>query len=170
MTTDLSGHLEMVHRTVNSTRGYVFQDLLEASSASIEDWIDLFLGISPAIFRELYEKIGQEKWFCDNAIQEHMKTFCYAKGERRRRQPTIDLFRRILEMARDAMKISTLWFPVGDSHQSFTISDVHIVDSSDHPVLTPENQGDLGAKKRPDLLVVRERADKIPVPWTKVLS
>ena len=73
-------------------------------------------------------------------------------------------------MARDAMETSTLGLPAGDACRSFPISDVHIVDSSEHPVETPKEQGDLGAKRKPDLLVVRKRAGKVPVPWTKVLT
>ena len=50
MKAELSGRVNLGEHTLDSVRGYVRQDLLEASPASVEDWVDLFLGVPAATF------------------------------------------------------------------------------------------------------------------------
>ena len=92
----IEGRLEMADHTPDPVRGYVLQDLPEATSASVEEWIYLFLGVQPTVFRALADKISKEELFKDSAIRTHLKNYCYAKREDERYKPAIDLFHRIM--------------------------------------------------------------------------
>ena len=72
---------QLVDHTLDSVRGCVRQDLLDAVSVGIEDWVDRFLGVSPTVFHNLTKKIGDEQWFSDVTIQQQMYAFCYAYEE-----------------------------------------------------------------------------------------
>ena len=161
---------EMADRTLDSVCGFVRQDLLEASSASVEDWVDLFLGVPRSALCDLTTKIGEEKWFRDRAIQKHLKAYCYAKSEAQRCSPATLLFQRIIAKARDAMKKSALGLPAGDCRKSFPIADAQFVNHSNTFVCPPPIQGVLASKRHPDLLLVRARSAKRKISWPDVLT
>ena len=166
----ITGRFDMGDQSVDTVRTCVRQDLLSATPVAVEEWVDRFLGVSPPVFTVLVDKITEEKWYSDTAIQKHLKAFCYAKNEGQRYEPAIGLFTRILAQARTAMKTSALGLPAGDARKSFPIPDITIIDGSEHPIQAPEEQGKLDAKRKPDLLVVRKRPSKLPIAWHDVLT
>ena len=165
--------MEMLDRTLGSVPGYVHRDLLDATPANVEEWLDSFLGVAPPVYRQLSTKITRDRWFEDATISKELQAYCDAKSETKRYNPTIRLCHRILALARAAMTGDELGLPLADERKSFPVDDVYFMGGSERPIGTAIEQGSIAIKRKPGIILLRERsvppADK-RFSWTDILT
>ena len=154
-------------RTLQSVTGYVIQDLADAVATPVADWLDLYLGISPAIFQEWTSKIAEGKWFEDAAIQKALTDYCSTTDEKKRYKPFVDLMNTIIEKAHKVLPLA------GKEGEKYPIDDIHFVKHANKYVALIPEHGKLGAKRAPDVLLMRQSAAPVGrarAEWRDILS
>ena len=160
--------LIMTDHTLDSIRGYVIQDLAEAMPSTVEDWVELHLGLQASTLERWSSMIARQRWFEDPDILPALEAFCLAKSESERYDPFIKVVTRILQMAQGK-------FDLHGSRNTFPIKDIGLFNGSDRPIQTIPEHGILGAERKPDILLMRQSAmpaeeSDVRVRWVDVLS
>ena len=158
----------MHDHTLDSIRGYVIQDLADATPTDVEDWVELYLGLDYATLDRWSKKISRERWFEDSAVQEALQRYCRAKTEHARYQPFIDLFNRVKEKAHRTLNLH-------GPGNTFPIADIGLFRCAGRPVQPIREHGALGAERKPDIILMRQAAmppenSETQVRWPDVLS
>ena len=159
----LDGFMEP-DRTLDSVRAYVVQDLADAAQTTIEDWLELYLGVNSATYRQWRAKIVKDSWFKDKDIQAALTAYSATTDENERYAPFIELLTRIINMARGNIHLG--------SGTSFPINDLSFLDHSKRYVKTNPEQGNAAAQRKPDIVLIREtaRPEEGRAQWADILS
>ncbi|PSR74565.1 hypothetical protein PHLCEN_2v9742 [Hermanssonia centrifuga] len=145
---------------------YIREDVDTAKRISLKVWVRAVLGLSEDQFVEWVGHIADNDWYKDEIIEEALIAFARASVETERYEPFAKLGNRIFELAKGEL-------PGVDS---FPINDIEMIRNDPvHLNRTPEDDV-LGAKRKPDLLVVRgskirtlRSTKSMAFDWTDVL-
>lgn len=155
----------MTDHTLASIRPYVIRDLAEARHTSVEDWLEMHVGINRATFARWSAKIAKAKLFLDEDIQTHLIAYCRSNGEAGRYTPFIELLKCIKDKVRNILPLA------GTRRTKYPIDDITFKDHSNKYVIPNREHGALAAMRRPDVVWVREdAAAKDRVTWDDMLS
>ncbi len=145
---------------------YIREDVETAKRIPLKVWVRAVLGLSEDQFVEWVGHIADNDWYKDEVIEEALIAFARASVETERYEPFANLGNRIFELAKGEL-------PGVDS---FPINDIEMIRNDPvHLKRTPEDDV-LGAKRKPDLLVVRgskirtlRSTKSMAFDWTDVL-
>ena len=151
-------------RTLDSVHTYIVQDLADAAPTTIEDWLDLYLGVNSATYRQWCAKIVEDNWFDDDSIKKALDDYSATKEEKTRYKPFIQLLTRIIEMGRGTFHL--------DSGTDFPIDDVHLFNHSNRYVHPTSEHGNTAAQRKPDIIMMRKAAlpEEDRAQWTDILT
>ncbi|THG98171.1 hypothetical protein EW026_g3983 [Hermanssonia centrifuga] len=152
--------------TNDTVHPYIREDVDTAKRISLKVWVRAVLGLSEDQFVEWVRHIADNDWYKDEVIEEALIAFARASVETERYEPFANLGNRIFELAKGEL-------PGVDS---FPINDIEMIRNDPvHLKRTPEDDV-LGAKRKPDLLVVRgskirtlRSTKSMAFDWTDVL-
>ncbi|PSR76325.1 hypothetical protein PHLCEN_2v8557 [Hermanssonia centrifuga] len=148
----------------DSVHPYVKEDLIYSTQdIPYNRWLNAVFNLSPQKVDAWVAHIIRFKWFQDAIIQKALYRYSMAGDEHTLYDPFVCLAKRILELAR-ATKLPEL-------DGTFPIHDIELVSTYKKMVRTiPEHDG-LGARRYPDLLLLRAvHAKKIPPQGKKAAS
>ena len=151
-------------RTLDSVRAYVIQDLADAAPTTIEDWLDLYLGVAPSTYRRWRAEIAEAHWFEDKSIRDALDEYSACTGEEDRYDPFITLLSRIIEMGRE------LIYPAEGT--GFPINDLQLVDHSSKYIHRTVEHGNMAAERKPDVILKRKSSqmERGRAKWTDILT
>ncbi|THG94234.1 hypothetical protein EW026_g7196 [Hermanssonia centrifuga] len=152
--------------TKRTVHPYIREDVETAKRVSLQVWVRAALGLPEDQFVEWVRHIADNDWYKDEVIEEALIAFARASVETERYEPFAKLGNRIFELAKEEL-------PGVDS---FPINDIEMIRNDPvHLNRTPEDDV-LGAKRKPDLLVVRgskirtlRSTKSMAFDWTDVL-
>ncbi|KAJ3526337.1 hypothetical protein NM688_g8273 [Phlebia brevispora] len=157
-----------VEASVDGVHPFVKQDLEDAQTVPLDQWISAVLKGPPDRLKSWASRIGELKWFEDEIIQSNLKLYCTAVNEKARYLPFVTLANRIIELARGTI-------PGIRKTKSYPIDTIQFLQNSTHDVLRiPEHRG-LGAKRKLDVLVTHGAAARNlqktkKISWVDILQ
>ena len=147
-----------------SVRACVVQDLANAAPTTMEDWLELYLGMGPVTYRQWRTKIAEEDWFEDKDIQKALEGYAAVDQETPRYNHFIALLTRIIEMGRNVVH--------PEPGSDYPINDLRLLNHSDREIEHTAEHGNSAARCKPDVILVRDspRLRKGCATWTDVLT
>ncbi|THG95750.1 hypothetical protein EW026_g5961 [Hermanssonia centrifuga] len=146
--------------TIDSVHPYVKEDLIYSTQdIPYNRWLNAIFGLSPQKVDKWVAHIMRNKWFQDAIVQKALYRYSMAGDELALYDPFICLAKRILELAK-----STKLPEIDDT---FPIHDIELADTHKKPVRTILEHEGLGAKRSPDLLLLRAAHAKKLFPQGK---
>ncbi|PSR88530.1 hypothetical protein PHLCEN_2v5135, partial [Hermanssonia centrifuga] len=156
---NMSSTLTTTH-TISCVHPYIKEDLkYSTQDIPYNRWLNAVFNLSPQKVDAWVAHIIRFKWFQDAIIQKALYRYSMAGDEHTLYDPFVCLAKRILELAR-ATKLPEL-------DDTFPIHDIELVSTYKKMVRTiPEHDG-LGARRYPDLLLLRAAHAKKLLPQGK---
>ncbi|KAJ3528416.1 hypothetical protein NM688_g8002 [Phlebia brevispora] len=157
-----------VEASVDGVHPFVKQDLQEAETVPLDQWISAVLKLPRDRLNSWASKIGELKWFEDDIVQSNLKKYCIASEEDLRYDPFVSLANRVIQLARGKI-------PGIRKSKSYPVDTIQFVENSTHHISRiPEHRG-LGAKRKLDVLVTHGKAaqtlkDNNRIAWVDILQ
>ena len=162
-----SSGLVLTNHTLRSVRPCVVRDLAEAHSMSVEDWVDMHLGVPLTRFRQWSDQIGKARLFYDEDVQKALRGYCETSVEAERYDPLVNLLNAMISAGRKTTAVSS-----SDGKQ-YPINDLTFVDNHSKPIQPIPEHESVGAQRRPDIILMRGAAKprgSRRAQWTDLLS
>ena len=153
--------------TLSSIPFYVIQDLADASSTSVEHWVEQFCGTKATKLRQWSAKLEKERLFQDNEIQDALLRYCSTDVEKERYKPFIDLLSRVVLKGRELLDLA------GPEGNTYPVDNIAFFNNSNRPIETIREHNGIAAECRPDVIMLRKNAipaEKMKANWTDVLT
>lgn len=155
--------LEQSQNTADAVHPYVEQDLQDSVKVELYPWVEAVFGCCRERIDKWTSEIGEQRWFHDDVIQQHLKSYCDAREEPDRYGPFCALANRILDLARSNL--------LDESHPT---NSLRFLPTSRRMVSRTPEHGKLGAIRYLDVTLTHEEAahrfkkDK-RIAWVDVL-
>ncbi|PSS30882.1 hypothetical protein PHLCEN_2v2579 [Hermanssonia centrifuga] len=142
-----SSRLVTTHNN-KSVHPHIKEDLKNSTQdISYSRWLNAIFDLSPQKVDAWVAHIIRFKWFEDATIQKALYDYSMARNQHTLCDPFVCLTRRILELAK-ATKLPEL-------DGTFPIHDIELVNTRKKMVRTIPEHKELGARRSPDLLILR---------------
>ncbi len=131
--------------TKDTVHPYIREDVKTAKPVPLKVWVRAVLGLSEEKFTKWVQRITDMEWHKDEAIDKAMIEFASGALETDRYEPYAIIANRIFELAkRDLPGV-----------ESYPINDIEMIRNDPNYLNRIPEQEDIGACRKPDLLVVR---------------